>query len=1185
MASRGSPAPAAYGLTAAVLLLPAVAAGQIAYHHHPGHGTVAAHQGGVLLSATGEGSATGVSEGTARVDDPVRVVHFTGWLGAHRVIDRTGPPQLFGVRVEALTPDAAVVVFAASKEVTGTVDYGRSTRRDRSAQSEHAANRLRIVGLTPGALYHYRLTLRDLAGREVSSRDLTFCTPGDDELVPRRLAASYYRGQAFDALHVSRWEDGIDQPATSGDASTGDFLSGAGPDDFSARWTGLLRITRGANYRLHGTANDGQRLIVDAERVLDDWVERDEAVTASTQVELDRSWHAISYEMFEATGAARATLELEGAGIARGPLNPASLASIREAFYQPTIEPRELPVVLECESPQGTAAELEPLAVFDCVDPSPSLSSDAPQRFPPGETRVVWTARNRTGHRARLAEFVQVEDTQPPRLVAPEPLVLEATSPAGTPVAPAAPALEDACDPEPAVTWHVCLRDDAPCQACFTEEDEADDPAQEAGVRDPSCVCDPAPERFGLGSTVLTAIARDRSDNCGDTPLAVTIVDTTPPEVDAGDVEVVCLTAPIPHVTVRDNSTAEIDIGLVCSVDGEDPAASCDRVLDYERGPHFVDVTAVDGEQNTTTVRVEFVVDDQDPAPPLLEVVARPEGFSNGPVALTVRVADNCDPEPEVAFNPSEGDLAVEGSRYTAFYGSEAIHSVDVAATDDAGNPATLSDIVFGIDLTDPTASFSGLDAPADPADALTYPVLFSGDVVPFSAGARDSAGPANSGLSRLEVVLEDLAAAAGEPRVLHASTYEADGDEPQTGPSRLKNKACAEQVVAGEPAWCDGDGDLLVPPDIGGDWRLAVTSVDVAGNAGELERFFTVMSWRTALERAREMADRILAGEREDVTALFLQQIPDNLADAVVAVDDERLLGNALLYSYTFVDALEYASGRGHDIGGTSGWLSRAAYQRMAARYVEVEDAVGGDEPDVQQGSDRMDTARDHLQSDPPAHGASVLALLNAHFYLEHALDPFLIEDDVGAQMASVRLKEALDAYLALEAANGQDVVTLVAEQQNAIRVGLLFERVVARDVGNVGATNLAFRDLLERLAVISELLADAQDAWVWTRNWQWPVSLQVRILAGIGLEMAALQLGQDPEALTDPLLIHAWSVYDRGVEFIDDRLVDEALDVYVDGRCLIHEVYNHALFEPQAVPPDDWNCDECVLTGDCVH
>jgi len=161
----------------------------------------------------------------------------------------------------------------------------------------------------------------------------------------------------------------------------------------------------------------------------------------------------------------------------------------------------------------------------------------------------------------------------------------------------------------------------------------------------------------------------------------------------------------------------------------------------------------------------------------------------------------------------------------------------------------------------------------------------------------------------------------------------------------------------------------------------------------------------------------------------------------------------------------------------------------------------------------------------------------------------------------------------------------SLPAEQQNAIRVGLLFERVVARDVGNVGATNLAFRDLLERLAVISELLADAQDAWVWTRNWQWPVSLQVRILAGIGLEMAALQLGQDPEALTDPLLIHAWSVYDRGVEFIDDRLVDEALDVYVDGRCLIHEVYNHALFEPQAVPPDDWNCDACVLTGDCVH
>ena len=114
---------------------------------------------------------------------------------------------------------------------------------------------------------------------------------------------------------------------------------------------------------------------------------------------------------------------------------------------------------------------------------------------------------------------------------------------------------------------------------------------------------------------------------------------------------------------------------------------------------------------------------------------------------------------------------------------------------------------------------------------------------------------------------------------------------------------------------------------------------------------------------------------------------------------------------------------------------------------------------------------------------------------------------------------------------------------------------------------------------------MAAAQDSWVWVRNWQWPISQQVREVARMGIELVAVALADDPENPEDALLAYARGQYDEGVGFIDDRLVDNALELYVDQRCLIFEVYNHGGFNPEGVPPEDWDCGDCVLTGDCEH
>jgi len=52
------------------------------------------------------------------------------------------------------------------------------------------------------------------------------------------------------------------------------------------------------------------------------------------------------------------------------------------------------------------------------------------------------------------------------------------------------------------------------------------------------------------------------------------------------------------------------------------------------------------------------------------------------------------------------------------------------------------------------------------------------------------------------------------------------------------------------------------------------------------------------------------------------------------------------------------------------------------------------------------------------------VLALENAPFYLRHARHPDLIEDGVDASDAAASLALRLNAYLALDGANGADGV-----------------------------------------------------------------------------------------------------------------------------------------------------------------
>jgi len=1129
-----------------------------------------------IVSATGQPSAVGVLEHGA-------LRHNLGWVRWTPSQWDPDPLRIENLRVVAVTPDTALIGYSATHPVVATVAYGADEGYGSVAQTEEGV--VRLTGLEAGDVVHYRLTITDEDGRERSTRDLRLCTPTVNELALGRLEASYYSGTDFQEFVTARPEATIDQPLRSDGDRHGDFSSGAGPENFSARWVGMIQITEEEDYTWHGTTDDGVRLYVDGLSVLDYWIESNRASTRRARQRLDAAWHPLRFEFFSAVGPASARLKIDGGDIPLRVVPPERLAFVSQEFYKSNFVPRDEAVTFECESPEGTGRKVVlPPEVYDCHDPNVQVASNAPVSFPYGETAVVWTATNNLDFETRFSEIVTVVDSVPPVVTPPEDVSAEAESPQGTRIQMPAVTTADACDDDLTVHFRICTdAAGAPCQACWTAEDEAADASRVAGARNDDCACEDVPARFPLGATTVTAMAYDEPGNCGAAAFDVQITDTTPPTLVTGEVQIVqCSEFQIPAIQVSDNVSLPDDILVTCLTPTDEVPGECDRRVDLGYGDHLILITAEDEAGNTKVDEVLIVQSREqvDTDPPTLEVEAAPDGFASGPVSVTVSMVDFCDDSPVLEFVPNPDATEVDGRLHSADYSAEGIYEVTAMASDAAENVRTLDVPVFGIDLTPPVATFRGVAAAPDPADRLTWPVYFAGDLIPFTAGGSDVDGAAPSGIASVAVTLTHVDTET--TRTLLLERPDVDDSEPPRGLARAKNLTCDEVVPEGEDPWCDASGQIDVGGLPAGDFQLTVRVVDVAGNSHDLELFFTRITWRIAMERAHARAEELLNDDPAALVAVFLQQIPREIDAALNAVDTPALLGNGLLYSYAFAAALDQADQDGMDIGNTAYLLNRGAYVGIDAHHRYVTDELGEDDADVEQAAGYLQNALDFMEGDPRSPLASLLALMNAYFYLEHALEPFLVEDWEDATAAGHAIRRHLADYLELAAANGQEIVGEVNDHADAIHAGNLFGLALEQSE----AGHAAYLELLRRLNTMSDLMVDAQDVHrVWARNWQWPLALQVRTLAGIGITLVAETLRDDPADPVNSLLAHARSQYDLGVGFMDDRLVDDALDVYIDNRCLIYEVYNLGRYRPPGVPPAEWGCPECTLNASCDH
>ncbi len=237
-------------------------------------------------------------------------------------------------------------------------------------------------------------------------------------------------------------------------------------------------------------------------------------------------------------------------------------------------------VVVEATSWTGTVVDLEEPEVHDAGDADVTVESDAPARYPLGETAVTFTATDDAGNQAQVVVVVEVVDTTPPQITLGVPggrLEAEQTDLDGSEV--------DLPDPV------VVDNGTAP---------------------DRIVVASDAPEVFPLGETVVTYTATDESGNQAQVELTVVVADHQIPRVEV-------VSAPEAYtnrnaVAVVFRVTDNCDAAPVVSV-APQPAA-----LDHEgdlwtatfteEGLYDVTITAEDVSGNTArTSNVLFGID------------------------------------------------------------------------------------------------------------------------------------------------------------------------------------------------------------------------------------------------------------------------------------------------------------------------------------------------------------------------------------------------------------------------------------------------------------------------------------------------------------------------------------------------------------------------------------------------
>lgn len=135
---------------------------------------------------------------------------------------------------------------------------------------------------------------------------------------PFGLKVTYFRGTNFEEKICSRTEQAVNR-----DYGEKSPAWGVPSNNFSACWEGILRVPKSDDYYFFSQSDDGLRLIIDGEKIINNWRDQSwEASATGVRVYLEAGDHPIAIEHYNSAGESALRIKWSG-----GPIAPNTILS------------------------------------------------------------------------------------------------------------------------------------------------------------------------------------------------------------------------------------------------------------------------------------------------------------------------------------------------------------------------------------------------------------------------------------------------------------------------------------------------------------------------------------------------------------------------------------------------------------------------------------------------------------------------------------------------------------------------------------------------------------------------------------------------------------------------------------------------------------------------------------------
>ena len=483
-------------------------------------------------------------------------------------------------------------------------------------------------------------------------------------------------------------------------------------------------------------------------------------------------------------------------------------------------------IVAEATSASGAVVTFTGVSANDTVDGSlpPSCNRASGGTFALGTETVTCSATDNAGNTGTNSFTITVQDTTPPRVTVPGPIVAEATSAAGAPVTFSVSAT-DAVSGSPSVN---CTRGTGPGSDV------------ESGAT------------FPLGDSTVTCSATDGAGNTGTDTFDVRVQDTIKPVVTVpADIneEATSASGAAAFYTIEDATDA---------VSGPiTPTCTWASGATFGLGETTVTCSATDEAGNVGTGSFKVTV--LDTVPPVVTAPANVVEEATSASGAVVHYSG------ESATDAVTPDLVPSCRPGSASVFPLGVTTVTCSATDAAGNTgtktfqvtvqdATKPDVTVPQDIIAEATSSAGasvaylgvsasdlvdgtIPATCDKASGDTYPL----GITPVTCEARDAAG--NKGTNSFTITVEDTTnPVVTVPANMTATATSVAGAVVNYG------SVSADDLVSGAlPTVCDASSGSTFAPGV---TTVTCTATDGAGNTGSAS--FTVnvtFSWSNYLQ------------------------------------------------------------------------------------------------------------------------------------------------------------------------------------------------------------------------------------------------------------------------------------------------------------------------------------------------